>query len=109
MRAWFSGKMTAFQAVVGSSILPSRTDEQSEDVRDEQDVGRPAWRIERRRATVRVEVAQISSEKLCVTESVITVPGGPTRVSQQSVLSLRIRIPRGMVAIEALVQIKYFY
>ena len=25
MRAWFSGKMTAFQAVVGSSILPART------------------------------------------------------------------------------------
>ncbi len=24
-RAWFSGKMTAFQAVVGSSILPART------------------------------------------------------------------------------------
>lgn len=24
-RAWFSGKTTAFQAVVGSSILPART------------------------------------------------------------------------------------
>jgi hypothetical protein len=28
MRDWFSGKMTAFQAVDGSSILPSRTSEE---------------------------------------------------------------------------------
>ena len=26
MRAWFSGRMTAFQAVDGSSILPARTE-----------------------------------------------------------------------------------
>src|SRR3989344_3282155 len=73
MRNWFSDRTVASQATGGSSILPCRTDERSEGVRNEQDAGRPAWRIEGRGATARGGVAQIPSTGLCVTESVIAV------------------------------------
>ena len=73
MRNWFSGRTVASKATGGSSILPCRTDERSEGVRNEQGAGRPGWRIEGRSVTTRGGVAQISSKKLCVTESVIAV------------------------------------